>query len=240
MHTAGRRSGPVTSRSATATGTVATLVRSDQPADSGQPGLLIQEVAVPSSSCDPPPIPVSGPSSPRVPEPTKPAPSSARKRGQVPQPQPRSIGRDRPEAGCVQHFAATPTAASWARRHTADVLAQWNVTELKWSACQVVSELVSNAVSHAAADTGAAAFCRLTLKLSSAVLAVEVLDRFPDAAIRMREADETAESGRGLPIVTALCGRAPLVFVDPGRGKTVVALLPRLGETATGPGATWA
>ncbi|MEY9889926.1 anti-sigma regulatory factor (Ser/Thr protein kinase) [Catenulispora sp. MAP5-51] len=90
----------------------------------------------------------------------------------------------------------------------------------------MVSELIGNAVSHAVPGRDAAA-CRLVLKLFSDTLWVEVWDPSPDVDVRPREAELLSESGRGLAIVTALCGRPPLVFAVPGAGKTVVAVVPR-------------
>lgn len=133
-----------------------------------------------------------------------------------------------PLAACAQHFAATPSAAGWARRHTADVLARWGLGDLTWSACQVVSELVTNAVVHTdPGRLGAAATCRLTLKLLCDVLAIEVWDPTDDLLCQHSDSDVFAESGRGLGIVGALCVAPPFVFGAPGCGKTVVALLAR-------------
>ncbi|MEY9859766.1 anti-sigma regulatory factor (Ser/Thr protein kinase) [Catenulispora sp. GAS73] len=126
----------------------------------------------------------------------------------------------------MQQFATTSTAAGWARRHTADVLAQWGLPELADDCCLVVSELVGNAVQHAV-PIGTPATCRLVLKLYTDALSVEVWDPSPDACLHPREEDVLAESGRGLAIVAALCGTPPRVFTTPGEGKTVVAVLPR-------------
>lgn len=80
-------------------------------------------------------------------------------------------------AACAQDFAATPSAAGWARRHTADVLKHWGLEDLTWSACQVVSELVTNVIIHTNPNRfGTAASCRLTLKLLCDALAIEVWD----------------------------------------------------------------
>lgn len=157
----------------------------------------------------PPPIPVAGP--------RQPVPVLAQPAGEV-----------APLAAWTQHFAATPTAAGWARRHTADVLDHWRLRDLTWSACQVVSELVTNAVVHT--DTGCfgqAASCRLTLKLFSDVLAVEVWDPADGEPRQNSDSGVLVESGRGLAIVGVLCVATPLVIGAPGLGKTVVALLAR-------------
>jgi len=133
---------------------------------------------------------------------------------------------ERPLAGVVQQFAAMPNAASWARRHTADILARWGIPELIDDCCTVVSELVSNAVRHAAPDSSPAV-CRLVLKLLAEGLSVEVWDPSPNGDVCVREAETLSESGRGLASVAALCGAPPVTFAVPGVGKAVVAVIPR-------------
>ena len=130
-------------------------------------------------------------------------------------------------AGCVQHFAATPSAAGWARRHSADVLERWGVKQMTDDVCLVVSELVGNAVQHAVTPKVAPATCRLVLKLFVDALSVEVWDPSPGAVAPVAQDDVLSESGRGLAIVQALCLAPPLAFSGPGIGKTVVAILPR-------------
>jgi len=119
-----------------------------------------------------------------------------------------------------------PSAASWARRHTADILTRWGIPDLVDDCCIVVSELVSNAVRHAAPD-GTPAVCRLVLKLLAEGVSVEVWDPSPNGDVCVREADTLSESGRGLAIAAALCGAPPVTFVVPGVGKAVVAVIPR-------------
>ena len=182
---------------------------------------------MPCSPSDPPPIPVAWPPSPhsapiRVPIATPPAP---------PPPETPLLPRPRPAprliSGCVQHFAATPTAAGWARRHATDVLARWQVAGMTDDVCLVVSELVGNAVIHAAAPDGIPTSCRLVLKLFADALAVEVTDPSGGIVTRAADDDPLSESGRGLAIVQALCGSPVLVYAEPGGGKTVVAVMPR-------------
>ena len=177
---------------------------------------------------DPPPIPVARPPRPPVdpvPVPTPEAPVPAQRPGLPRLPHPRPSGA-RLISGCGQQFAATPTAASWARRHTADVLARWGLPELADDCCLVVSELIGNAVRHAVPNREPAV-CRLVLKLFSDAVCVEVWDPSPDADVRPPKAEALSETGRGLVIVTALCGTPPVVFVVPGGGKAVVAVMPR-------------
>lgn len=184
---------------------------------------------MPCSPSDPPPIPVARPPRPPVgpvPAPTPKAPVPAQRPGLPRLPHPRPSGAGRLISGCAQQFAATPAAARWARRHTADILARWGLPELADDCCLVVSELIGNAVKHAVPD-GEPAVCRLVLKLFSDVVCVEVWDPSPDADVQPCEAEALSESGRGLAIVTALCGTPPVVFVVPGGGKTVVAVMSR-------------
>ena len=141
-------------------------------------------------------------------------------------PRPHAGETGRLVAGCAQQFAATPTAAGWARRHTTDVLARWGLPELADDCCLVVSELIGNVVRHVVPSRDPAV-CRMVLKLFSEAVWVEVWDPSPDVDVRPREAELLSESGRGLAIVTALCGTPPLVFAVPGAGKTVVAVIPR-------------
>jgi hypothetical protein len=57
------------------------------------------------------------------------------------------------------------------------VLKHWGLEDLTWSACQVVSELVTNVIIHTNPNRfGTAASCRLTLKLLCDALAIEVWD----------------------------------------------------------------
>lgn len=162
------------------------------------------------SPTDPPPIPVALP--PR----TAPGPPNA-----LP------YARSRLISACAQDFAATPTAAGWARRHVADVLRNWQATELAEDTCLVVSELVGNAVRHTVVPESPPSTCRLVLKLFEDALAIEVTDPASGEVIRQNEADLLSDSGRGLMIVEALCGAPVFVFADPIVGKTVVAVLPR-------------
>ncbi|MBS2545495.1 ATP-binding protein [Catenulispora sp. NL8] len=184
---------------------------------------------------DPPPIPVSGGSawpSPKLPPPS--ARQRERRPGSTPISQPAVIKRPRLLAARAQYFAATASAAGWARRRVADTLLRWGAPELVDDAVLVASELVTNAFTHAAMLEGAPT-CRLVLKLFVDRLAVEVWDPASASAVevRQRAVDAETESGRGLEIVAELCGGRPLVFAEPGHGKTVVAVIPRQRPSQT-------
>lgn len=85
------------------------------------------------------------------------------------------------------------------RRFAAEVLTEWNLPQLVEDAQLGTSELVTNAVRHAGTEV------ELSLQLGDAVT-IEVRDREPELPRSERvEFDPTAESGRGLQIVAAIC-----------------------------------
>lgn len=133
--------------------------------------------------------------------------------------------RSRPPFPDVVHqsFAATPTAARWARRHTGVILAAWNATESEAAVMQIVSELVANAAARPNPH-GALYAIRLTLRLLPDRISIEVFD--PDSAVPvLTQAHHDAERGRGLAIVSALaCG---LGVLPVPHGKIVVAQVQR-------------
>jgi anti-sigma regulatory factor (Ser/Thr protein kinase) len=99
-----------------------------------------------------------------------------------------------------------------ARRFVRDLLSRWHASDYEWTAAQVVSELVTNAVIHART-----AFV-LTLSLDATVLRISVTDTSPRRPVRRRYSDE-ATTGRGLALVERLAGRWG-VSLD-GERKTV-------------------
>ena len=125
--------------------------------------------------------------------------------------------------------AAQPTAVGWARRHAADVLSRWGQVDLEWAVCQVVSELVTNAVAATATppdpDPVSPPAIRLTIRLLARRVHVEVFDKAPELPVpRASSGDD--EQGRGLHIVGALAtehGTTP----DRKGGKTVWASFAR-------------
>lgn len=118
-----------------------------------------------------------------------------------------------------QSFVATATAARAARRHTAQILSEWNLDDLEFVVNQIVSELVTNAAMRPDATT-----VWLTVRLLETRISIEVFDNDPEAPV-LREIDSESEDGRGLPIVRSLaCG---LAVVPLASGKLVVALVRR-------------
>jgi anti-sigma regulatory factor (Ser/Thr protein kinase) len=88
-----------------------------------------------------------------------------------------------------------------ARRVTREELASWRLAHLQDSAALVVSELVANALQHAAADPPG-----LRLEAGDDWLRIEVHDADPRWP-RIRAADDLAEAGRGLVLVEAIASK---------------------------------
>lgn len=113
------------------------------------------------------------------------------------------------------------SAVGRARRFVRDTLERWHVDADVDDALLVVSELVTNAITHGDST------CQLRLRTTAATLRVEVLDSgagTPDP----RAPSATREHGRGLHLVSALTTAWGIDQV-PGRGKLVWAELPRTG-----------
>ena len=87
-----------------------------------------------------------------------------------------------------------------ARRYVRELLERWHADDYEWTAAQVVSELVTNAVIHART-----AFV-LALSLDGSVLRISVTDTSPRRPVRRRYSEE-ATTGRGLALVERLAGR---------------------------------
>jgi CheY-like chemotaxis protein/anti-sigma regulatory factor (Ser/Thr protein kinase) len=113
-----------------------------------------------------------------------------------------------------------------ARRFIADRCAEWGCSITDDDAELVATELVTNALVHASAR------CELRVRLAGGVLHIEVEDRgggTPD----LQAADERAEHGRGLLIVSAL-STAWGVDTRPPGGKRVWAQIPVVGAERRG------
>jgi anti-sigma regulatory factor (Ser/Thr protein kinase) len=92
-----------------------------------------------------------------------------------------------------------PAKVRDARELARETLATWGLTELSETVELLVSELVTNAVCHGAGDIG----LRL---IRAGSLLCEVRDDGYDLPT-LRSTDVTAETGRGLQLVTALAER---------------------------------
>ena len=94
-------------------------------------------------------------------------------------------------------FEPRPDAVQAARRFARDTLSGWRADAVAWSATQIVSELVTNAVLHART-----AF-RLDLSFDEGVLLVSVHDHSPLLPIA-RHFGQEATTGRGLALLGEL------------------------------------
>ncbi|MFF8030201.1 MULTISPECIES: ATP-binding protein [unclassified Streptomyces] len=111
-------------------------------------------------------------------------------------------------------FSADPGAVRAARSAVRDQLRLWDLDSVGDLAALLVSELVTNALRHAAGPIGV----RLVRPSGPGVLLVEVSDPLPDLP-RERTARPEDESGRGLQLLASASrrwGARP-----GGAGKTV-------------------
>lgn len=106
-------------------------------------------------------------------------------------------------------FAPLPTAPGMVRAYVASTLAGWGFRELTDVAELVASELASNAVtaSGKARNGTETPLVRVCLIIDGDVLTIEVWDQAPGVPV-LRDADWSAETGRGLAIIDSLTGGA--------------------------------
>jgi anti-sigma regulatory factor (Ser/Thr protein kinase) len=102
-------------------------------------------------------------------------------------------------------LSALPTAASYGRRHTRQVLREWHLDHLADDAATLVSELLTNAVKASESARGAG-LVTLRLLADRARLLIEVWDQHP-ADPQPREADDESECGRGFTVIEAISHR---------------------------------
>lgn len=107
------------------------------------------------------------------------------------------IGADTPNAAVIE-LAPRLQSAQTARRFVHDRCADWGCQEMEDAATLIVSELVTNAILHAATPA------ELRAQWSDGVLRLEVLDNAEGRPPHPRVADEYDENGRGLFLVDAL------------------------------------
>ncbi|SNC70062.1 Anti-sigma regulatory factor (Ser/Thr protein kinase) [Streptomyces sp. 2114.4] len=111
-------------------------------------------------------------------------------------------------------LAATPNAASWARRHTVDVLRRWQLgSDVVETVRLLASELTTNAVRHASPAQEVAPSSSyevrtisLRLRLTGPSVLILVSDCDPRPPSR-RSADSNATCGRGLLLTEAMASR---------------------------------
>ena len=109
-------------------------------------------------------------------------------------------------------FAPASESVSAARRFVSDVLDGWQMDGVVWAAQQVISELATNAVLHAATPF------TVVLVIAGDAVRVEVRDD-SSRAPRQRHYSQEATTGRGLALVASLA-RAWGVQHD-AQGKSV-------------------
>ncbi|MHB1988121.1 MAG: ATP-binding protein [Acidimicrobiales bacterium] len=99
-----------------------------------------------------------------------------------------------------RRFVSDETSPSAARTFVAEMLQLWDCEDLEEVACLLTSELVSNAVIHAATEVV------LRMELEPPVLRVEVADELPELPAALALTPDS-EHGRGLHLIEALSRR---------------------------------
>ena len=143
----------------------------------------------------------------------------------VPVPPAQDRGTDMAAGWPVQDFlelGALPGAVPSARLHTRQILWEWSLTPLSANAEQVVSELTTNAVAAARAMPQIPPV-RLWLLTDKAQVLILVWDACPKPPALI-QADEYAESGRGLFLVEMFSDRWGTYPTPQMGGKVVWAL----------------
>ena len=112
------------------------------------------------------------------------------------------------------HLPAEPGSTRQARRFVSDVLGRWSCPHLAEEAALLTSELVTNAIRYG----GSRAL--LEAAAPDGVLRVSVRDDNPALPVVGLHPDLTAESGRGLQLVSALADDWGVESAD-GGGKAV-------------------
>lgn len=100
------------------------------------------------------------------------------------------------------HLEPVPESASSARRFVRDLLVAWDCDDPDEIAVLLTSEVVSNAIRHAADQFGV----EMLVDLDDDRVRIEVRDRGAADPI-MRSADSASTGGRGLLLVDALARR---------------------------------
>jgi hypothetical protein len=110
-----------------------------------------------------------------------------------------------------------------ARHELLATIGAWGLAGLEDPAVLVLSELVTNAVRHAASPRGREIETRF-LRLSHDRIRIEVHDASIERPVKRRSAD-TDEGGRGLLLVDAVTAHQWGVSSRPGIGKLVWAVI---------------
>ncbi|MEW2222869.1 ATP-binding protein [Streptomyces sp. NPDC006990] len=118
----------------------------------------------------------------------------------------------------IARFRLSKASVPRAREHVRLVLREWKLGHLCDEAALVVSELTTNAVTHAAQGIGDQ--LELVLRRRGGVLVLEVSDSYQWEMPELRKPAPEETSGRGLLLVDAL-SQAWGVRPRTGAGKTV-------------------
>jgi len=120
-------------------------------------------------------------------------------------------------------FGALPGAVPCARLHARLVLAEWGLTGLSEQAELVVSELMTNAVA-ASRSLDWVTPVRLWMLSDRAQVMIAVWDAKPHLPAQV-DADDLAESGRGLRLVDAITAQRDAYATPQVGGKVVRAVM---------------
>jgi anti-sigma regulatory factor (Ser/Thr protein kinase) len=155
----------------------------------------------------------------------------------VPVPPAQDRGTNMAAGWPVQDFlelGALPGAVPSARLHTRQLLWEWSLTSLSDQAEQVVSELITNAVTAARAMPQIPPV-RLWLLTDKRQVLILVWDACPQAPALI-QADDYAESGRGLFLVEVFSDRWGTYPTPQAGGKVVWALCGMNPDRLANPG----
>ncbi|MGW3157915.1 ATP-binding protein [Streptomyces sp. NPDC001089] len=141
----------------------------------------------------------------------------------LPQPVVRLPGDEYPHRAGVFALRAAPASVGVARRHVGDLLSEWGVDpETYDNAVLLVSELVTNALTHTASEW---IVCRLHIAQGPLHIEVEDQKRGWTLPSRRRPGPED-QCGRGLLLVGALSSDWGVRDTADGSGRVVWAVLP--------------
>ncbi|MFI5615989.1 ATP-binding protein [Streptomyces sp. NPDC051567] len=128
---------------------------------------------------------------------------------------------DEPTRRDVRNYPPRQDSVPKARRRAAWLAVAWGWPELAADAALLTSELTTNALVHGSLPDRQ---LRVELRLTGAVLRIEVTDPKGERLPEPREAADDEQCGRGLQIVSALADRWGAS--DRIVGKTIWAELP--------------
>lgn len=130
-------------------------------------------------------------------------------------------------------LGALPGAVPCARLHSRQLLWEWGLSQLGEPAELLVSELMTNAITASQSTGGISPVVRVWLMSDQTRVLILVWDGNAQPPTRF-DADQDAESGRGLLLVEAISEQWNWYFVPETGGKVVWCLVPHPhGSNAT-------